>query len=274
MTFGLKVKNQQDSCSPSCDQMSLKHLTLKLGGVVVIALMLSACAPNDNASDSNYEIPLIVSKTQPVEVMHAKYCDKKDCTAYDLQSVQTNQAWIDSYFLDRIKKTEPNAFSAERGAQVASQPKSSEATSLAAIKQNMQSESMIKVRYLGQNQYLASFLMQSYSYGEGAAHGLTHDEYVNFDLRKRKRIAVDQLLKPNVEPKLLKALYDHNQTWLTQHEIKASELKLSDNYYYGVHGIVFVYPLYELASYAEGMSELTLPYDQAKLFIRAEYVPN
>ncbi|MGL5403789.1 MAG: RsiV family protein, partial [Acinetobacter sp.] len=43
---------------------------------------------------------------------------------------------------------------------------------------------------------------------------------------------------------------------------------------YGVNGIVFVYPLYELASYAEGMSELTLPYYSAKKFIKSEYLPS
>jgi hypothetical protein len=39
-------------------------------------------------------------------------------------------------------------------------------------------------------------------------------------------------------------------------------------------GVVFVYPLYELASYAEGMSELVLPYQQASGLIKAEYLPS
>lgn len=74
--------------------------------------------------------------------------------------------------------------------------------------------------------------------------------------------------------KLRDELYAANQNWLEEHNVKKDQLEVSDNYYYGVNGIVFVYPLYELASYAEGMSELTLPYYAAKQFIKAEYLPS
>lgn len=252
----------------------------KVGLLVLSTFVLAACSPKDSTTASNHntaDVPLISSKTQAVAGAQSRFCDEDGCTTYDLQSVDTNQAWINSYFLDRIKTAEPNAFTAQPEGVSASQVQSTQAASQAQAQSdtdNRLSESMMKVRYLGQNQALASFQLQSYSYAAGAAHGLSHSEYVNFDLKNKKRIAVEQLLKPDVEAKLLKALYENNQTWLSEHQIKASELKLSDNYYYGVHGLVFVYPLYELASYAEGMPELILPYDQAQAFVRPEYLPN
>ena len=44
--------------------------------------------------------------------------------------------------------------------------------------------------------------------------------------------------------------------------------------YYGANGLVFVYPLYELASYAEGMPELVLPYYATAQLIKLEYLPS
>ena len=61
---------------------------------------------------------------------------------------------------------------------------------------------------------------------------------------------------------------------MIQKDITRDKLQLSDNYYYGVNGIVFVYPLYELTSYAEGMPELKLPYQTAKDLIKPEYLPS
>lgn len=270
----------------ACDMLKpfkrtpVQSRSFKIGLIVLSTLALGACSPKDSstaATNSAAQIPLISSKTQPVTEAQARFCDEDGCTTYDLQSVNTNQDWINRYFLDRIKTAEPNAFTAQTDGVTASQAQPvSEAKQdqTQSDSDNRHSESVMKVRYLGQNQALASFQLQSYSYAAGAAHGLSHAEYVNFDLKNKKRIAVEQLLKPDVEAKLVKALYENNQTWLSAHQIKASELKLSDNYYYGVHGLVFVYPLYELAAYAEGMPELILPYDQAQSFVRPEYLPN
>lgn len=136
------------------------------------------------------------------------------------------------------------------------------------------SESSTYVRFVGQNYNLATFAIQSYTYPAGAAHGMYHQEFVNFDLSDKKHIRVQDLVKDGMDQKLRDELYAANQNWLDEHNIKKDQLQVSDNYYYGVNGIVFVYPLYELASYAEGMSELTLPYYAAKEFIKAEYLPS
>ncbi|MDN4021726.1 RsiV family protein [Acinetobacter pittii] len=208
-------------------------------------------------------VPVIQAKVIPVKLPKSKVCLEDGCTEYDFQTVQTNQKWINDYFTNRIKKADPNAF-----ANLADQPVE------VPEGEPSSSQSAIYVRYLGQNYNLATFALQTYSYSAGAAHGMSHQEFVNFDLLNKKHITVAELIQPDVEKQLVDALFEVNTNWLQAHNISREKLQLSDNFYYGANGIVFVYPIYELASYAEGMSELTLPYFEAGKFIKPEYLPS
>ncbi|KXZ73003.1 RsiV family protein [Acinetobacter venetianus] len=232
---------------------------------IMTVVALVGCQPKQDQTTKveKTDIPLIQAKVVTVKIPKQKVCLEDGCTNYDLQTVETNQKWIDDYFVNRMKKAEPNAF-ADLPDQQVKEP----------ANQALQSESSTYVRFVGQNYNLATFAIQTYSYSAGAAHGMSHQEFVNFDLTNKKHITVNELLKPDMNQKLRDELYAANQNWLEEHNIKKDQLEVSDNYYYGVNGIVFVYPLYELASYAEGMSELTLPYYAAKQFIKAEYLPS
>lgn len=232
---------------------------------ILTVVALAGCQPKQEqkVTTEKVDIPLIHAKVVPVKLPKQKVCLEDGCTSYDLQTVETNQKWIDEYFVNRMKKAEPNAF-----ANLTDQPVKAPADGAA------QNESSTYVRFVSQNYNLATFAIQSYSYSAGAAHGMSHQEFVNFDLTNKKHITVSELLKPDMHTKLRDELYAANQNWLEEHNIKKEQLQVSDNYYYGVNGIVFVYPLYELASYAEGMSELTLPYYAAKEFVKAEYLPS
>jgi len=232
---------------------------------ILTVVALAGCQPKQEqqATTKQVDVPLIHAKVVQVKLPKQKVCLEDGCTSYDLQTVETNQKWIDEYFVNRMKKAEPNAF-----ANLTDQPVKAPADGAA------QNESSTYVRFVSQNYNLATFAIQSYSYSAGAAHGMSHQEFVNFDLTNKKHITVNELLKPDMNTKLRDELYAANQNWLEEHNIKKEQLQVSDNYYYGVNGIVFVYPLYELASYAEGMSELTLPYYAAKEFVKAEYLPS
>ena len=210
-------------------------------------------------------IPLIQAKVIRVELPKKQFCDEEGCTQYDLQTIQTQQKWIDDYFINRIRKDVPNAFDKTQ----TSQKTVTDTEAPTGLNQNS-----IFVRFVSQQYNLATFAIQSYNYAAGAAHGMYHQEFVTFDLSTQKRLALTDILKPNIETKVAEAVYDSNLNWLEQHSVERGKLQLSDNYYYGVNGIVFVYPLYELASYAEGMSELTLPYAATKDLIKPEYLPS
>lgn len=236
-------------------------------------LMVSACqekpapqAEQAATTTQHAEIPLIQAKVERVNVLKKQFCDEDGCTQYDLQTVKSNVPWLDEYFLNRIKKDVPGAFEKDQNhAQAESEAQSSPK----GLNQNS-----IYVRFISQQNNLATFVIQTYTYAAGAAHGMYHNEYVTFDLSTQKRLALTDILKPNVEAKVAEQLYDANANWLIQKDITRDKLQLSDNYYYGVNGLVFVYPLYELTSYAEGMPELKLPYQVAKDLIKAEYLPS
>lgn len=235
-------------------------------------LMVSACqekpapqAEQAATATQHAEIPLIQAKVERVNVVKKQFCDEDGCTQYDLQTVKSNVPWLDEYFLNRIKKDVPGAFEKDQNhAQAESEAQSSPK----GLNQNS-----IYVRFISQQNNLATFVIQTYTYAAGAAHGMYHNEYVTFDLSTQKRLALTDILKPNVEAKVAEQLYDANANWLIQKDITRDKLQLSDNYY-GVNGLVFVYPLYELTSYAEGMPELKLPYQVAKDLIKAEYLPS
>lgn len=241
-----------------------------LAAAVLGAAVLTGCQPREVPAEPQAEasapaaasIPLLQVQAVPMEGFNKNVCEKEGCTQFDLQTVKSNAAWIDEYFADRIRKAEPVAFSEI-------QPQAAEETDPAKL--NQQS---ISVRYMGQQYDIATFAMTSYSYSSGAAHGLYHIEYVNFDLKNQKRLALHDILNQGAEQKVLEALYEANTNWLYNRQLEKTQLKLSDNYYYGANGIVFVYPLYELASYAEGMTELKLPYESAAALIQSKYLPS
>lgn len=206
---------------------------------------------------------LILSKTITITLPQPRVCDESGCTDYEVQTVETNHQWINDYFMARIKKADPVAFETSGAREIKKD----------VAERDLNLSSTV-VRYVGQNQNLATFAMTSFSYTAGAAHGMYHQEFVNFDLSKKKRIALQDLIANGSESKILENLYSANSTWLDAHNVSQDKLKLSDNFYYGANGIVFVYPLYELASYAEGMSELVLPYQMLDKLIKPEYLPN
>ena len=235
---------------------------------------LTACHPrNEPVEDASttqskqkttQSVPLIESKSVVVNLPKPQACEAEGCTQYSIQTVETNVDWINQYFLERIKKADPIAFSPEPNEKV-------------DLAQNLEAgvgQSTTSVRYISQWGHIATFAIESYTYAAHAAHGMSHVEYVNFDLNAKKRLALQDVLVKGADAKVLSALFDSNSIWLDNHDIERGKLQLSDNFYYGGNGIVFVYPLYELASYAEGMPELKLPYYSVKGLFKPEYLPN
>ena len=240
--------------------------------VSLAALVITGCqerpAPKtEQASTVKQEnvqtIPLIQAKVVSAKLSKPEACDAEGCTQYEIQTVKTNLKWVDDYFLDRVKKADPIAFSTAPNQKI---------NTAEGANPNL-SQSSTYIRFVSQQYDRATFAIQTYTYSSGAAHGMHHQEFVNFDLKNKKRLALQDIMVKGAEQQLLNTLYDSNSIWLEQHSIDREKLKLSDNFYYGANGIVFVYPLYELASYAEGMTELTLPYAALGKLIKAEYLP-
>ncbi|MBF7686838.1 RsiV family protein [Acinetobacter rathckeae] len=239
-----------------------------VAGLVCGLVFMSGCQKQNSEQESSKTasvattvLPAVSAKTVDVQLPQKIYCESDECTAYTIQTVQTNQPWIDEYFLQRLKKDAPLAFA--QSPHVAAKD----------LDERDVSKSNYSVSFLSQNYHLLTFVLESDSYAAGAAHGMYHREYVVFDLNTKKRVTMADLYAPEQQSKVYAALYQANEPWLKEHGIEAGKLEPTDNFYYGQNGIVFVYPLYELASYAEGMTELTLPYTDAKTLLHSQYLP-
>ncbi|NNH77588.1 DUF3298 domain-containing protein [Acinetobacter sp. ANC 5380] len=243
-------------------------LPVSFATLVMAGCQERAVPKSEQASTTKQEksesIALIQAKVVPVKLTKPEACDADGCMQYDIQTVKTNLKWIDDYFIDRIKKADPIAFSTAPNQKI---------NTAEGANPNL-SQSSTYVRFVSQQYDRATFAIQTYTYSSGAAHGMHHQEFVNFDLKTKKRLALQDILVKGAEQQVLDTLYDSNSMWLDQHSIERTKLQLSDNFYYGANGIVFVYPLYELASYAEGMTELSLPYVALTKLVKAEYLPS
>lgn len=248
--------------------------------LIMTSVCLTACQPKDapvntpaeqqsSSTVTETSLPLIHATTQRVALAKSEAChpaesadDFATCSKYHIQSIQSNVPWIDDYFMQRLKADFVEAFDATPSAKVTLDPEMPSTNYATA-----------SVRFAGQQYHLANFEYFSDSFPAGAAHGMHHSDYVVFDLKSKQRLTLNDILLPASKEKLKAALYSYNSAWLEDHQIAEHEFEVSDNFYYGVNGIVFVYPLYELASYAEGISELELPYWAAKDLVKAEYLP-
>ena len=233
-------------------------IILNVTALTLTAMFLWGCQPK---SKQDKEIEQVHAKGSNVALKYSQSCDLDGCTEYHFKTVKTGVSWLDDYFLQRIKRSEPNAFT-----------QSVQMNLPAQVKKIIHQRSVV-VASVGQWGKLASFSIETRYDTKNKRKNMYFKEYVNFDLAQEKRISIEDVLKPNQEKKLLAMLYKTHRDLLKKHQIKAENLRLSDNFYYQKQAIVFVYPIEELNLKQKGMAELELPYRDAKALIKAEYFP-
>lgn len=132
-----------------------------------------------------------------------------------------------------------------------------------------------ELRYLGQKGYLVFFALDTYQIEGGAAHGMSLTHYINVDADSKAVIGLNDLFSKtalaNVKKHLWEAYQERLQRLNTEATVSQQEFRVSDNFYFGANGLVFVYPPYELAAYAEGSVELTLDYSLVNELLNKKY---
>lgn len=226
--------------------------------MTLVSILVWGCQPK---SKQEQDVENIHAKKSNVSMKYQQSCDVDGCTEYHFETVKTGITWLDDYFLERIKRSEPNAFT------------QSVQPSLAPNVKKIIHQRSIQIASVGQWGKLASFSIETRYETKNKRKDMYFKEYVNFDLVTKKRISMDTLLKSNQDKKLLAVLYKKHRDLLEKHQIKASDLRLSDNFYYKKQSIVFVYPVEDLNLKQKGMTELELPYDDVKPFIKPQYFP-
>ena len=208
-------------------------------------------------------LPAIWAKPYRMDIPQQEICHPETqdevaaCTIYDLQSIKSNVDWIAQYYADAIKSDYAQAFEIAQSQGPVVDNKYYEGTSVAFINQ----------RY-----NLVTFTRFTNAYS-GGAHNIFHSQYDVFDLKSKKKLTLDDVLKPNAKAKVLALLKEQNADKLKEYGTDLNELTVSSNFYFGEYGLVFVYGLYEIAPFASGMPELYLSHDTFKDVLKSEYVP-
>ncbi len=106
---------------------------------------------------------------------------------------------------------------------------------------------------------------------EGGTHGLVQKHVVNFDPKSGKRMYIADILVPGYEIKLneilLKSLENkvgaRNITELhDKGYLYSMDMFTPENFILGKKGITFIYNIYEIAPFSEGMIELSVDYSE------------
>ena len=125
-------------------------------------------------------------------------------------------------------------------------------------------------RYIG-------LLWSGYDYYSGAAHGMPYTDFRLYDRGTGEELYLDDILASSEEElnaivtRMFEERHDGDEIWewgleyisenagfLEDHHLKAGDYYLTDE------GLVYYFGAYEVASYAEGMPEVLIPYDEIK----------
>ncbi|QIM62309.1 hypothetical protein A1D29_02765 [Pasteurellaceae bacterium Orientalotternb1] len=226
-------------------------------------------------------------------IKHAK--DPKDEYARDESSVsvfistaKTGVAWLDQILLqslyeDYVSKAENNV---EKEAIT-------EAAAIAFFdKMFQESEAATKedkligytdsanTYYLGQRNHIATFSQFFHTYS-GGAHGLYYTKYLNIDTNKKAVITLNDLVSPKHHERLKELLWGDYEDQNRDERgnvgdlfAKKDDFYVSENFYFTPEGVKFVYPIYSLAAFADGETELLVRYLDVKDLFNNAYVPN
>ncbi|HCH97329.1 MAG TPA: hypothetical protein DFI63_04835 [Lachnospiraceae bacterium] len=125
-------------------------------------------------------------------------------------------------------------------------------------------------RYIG-------LLWSGYDDYSGAAHGMPYTDFRLYDRETGEELYLDDILASSEEElnaivtRMFEERHDGDEIWewgleyisenagfLEDHHLKAGDYYLTDE------GLVYYFGAYEVASYAEGMPEVLIPYDELK----------
>jgi hypothetical protein len=112
----------------------------------------------------------------------------------------------------------------------------------------------------------------------GGAHGIGNTQYLNFDRKTHQRISAAQLFIDDKEPQFWAKIQAQHQAWIKANElndahsiatwpfIHSNNIALTDK------GLTVKYQNYDLAPYAFGQLEFSVPYEQLHGIINPQFL--
>lgn len=221
-----------------------------------------------DSKNSQQELSAVWAKSYVMDTVNSEICHPESeeeiaaCTIYDVQSIKTNVDWINQYYDQQLKKLYAESAFGKKST-----------LKLEGADADRKYYEGSNVSFEGQRYNLVTFSMLHNSYS-GGAHNNYNTEYDVFDLNLKKKLRLNDVLKPVAKAKILALMKEYNQEDLTEYQTDLATLELSENFYFNSNGIVFVYAPYEIAAWVFGMPELSVPYDELKELLKPEYLPN
>ncbi|MCK7589691.1 DUF3298 and DUF4163 domain-containing protein [Subsaxibacter sp. CAU 1640] len=110
----------------------------------------------------------------------------------------------------------------------------------------------------------------------GGAHGNSHVTFLNFDKTTGNLLENDEIIKDEeLFKQVAKPYFEKVTKPLTDEESEqdlffGEDFQLPENIGFNENGVILLYNVYEIASYVQGVTEFTIPYDEAKQFLKID----
>lgn len=276
--------------------LNMKKIRLLNVLVMSGALIITACQKKPEDEQQNAEKPAasVPAKTDTAvaglitKQVEAAYtlpnCEGEGCPEVSIKRLETNDAWV-TQFLDQniqdfskaqspdeAKKSTTLQQNVDQFVQAAKQD-SAERGSPVPYTMNIGAE------YLGEKSGLSLFEIEA-DYYTGGAHGSAIKTYFNLDRKAQKQIKLNDIIVAGKKQQLYDLVYQQFVSWVKANDpatdIKQYEdmwkFKLTDNFTFDTDGLEFQYGQYEIAPYAAGMPNFTVPYTQLNGIIKPQYL--
>lgn len=137
-------------------------------------------------------------------------------------------------------------------------------TSNVPDKNNWVQEMTVSGKVISQNSKLIVYEASKFTYMAAATHGLESVSYLNYYIPTNKRLTLFDVLLKSKKSTILKSLRKQAKIVARNSQCFSypNDVTLSDTFYISSKGITFVYQPYEIACYADGIIEITIPKSQ------------
>ena len=133
-------------------------------------------------------------------------------------------------------------------------------------------EALIESEVTYESEQLVCIAVNSYL-DTGGAHGSSHVTFLNFDKTNGKLLKIKNILKDVegfktlVQPYFEKATKPLSDEETIEDPFYGEGFQLPESIGFGEKGVILLYNVYEIASYAQGVTEFSIPLEEAKPYL-------
>lgn len=134
-------------------------------------------------------------------------------------------------------------------------------------------EVIINSEVVFQSIYVITIAVDSYSF-TGGAHGNSVITLLNFDPETGNLYTQDEIFKKSSDLDVLVEKYFKKESASKNNDevyFFGEDFRLPENVGFNEEGIIFLYNTYEIASYAQGITEFTIPYAEIYNYLNINY---